>query len=179
MNEGLAFILSCIWFILPAYFSNATPAYFHKKFRKLHPVDFNRNFFDGRPILGAGKTIEGLLTGIFFGMLSGIVQILLQNIFAIDFLLVRMNLTLALLLSVGALLGDMVASFFKRRLGFERGAETPLLDTLDFLIGALLLSSFVVELTFPMYLFLFIITPLVHRIANVIAYRKGMKDVPW
>ena len=37
---------------------------------------------------------------------------------------------------VGALSGDIVKSFFKRRLGFDRGAMLPIADQLDFVAGA-------------------------------------------
>ena len=44
------------------------------------------------------------------------------------------------MLSFGALLGDMTKSFFKRRLGYERGAKFPLVDQLDFVAGAWILT---------------------------------------
>ena len=180
LNENITFIINAFWFVLPAYLANASPTYFYKKFRKLHPIDFNKKFVDGRAILGKGKTFEGFAVGMMSGTLTGLVQILLQNTLKLDQIgLFEMSLKLAFVLSLGALVGDMIASFMKRRAGLERGKEVPLLDTLDFLVGALLFAEFVVEVKVETSIFLFIITPVIHRCANLFAYKRGMKDVPW
>ncbi len=180
VNGNLLFVINALWFILPAYVANSSPTYFYKKFPRLHPIDFNRTFFDGREILGRGKTFEGFTIGTLCGIFMGYVQIILQNILDLPSVgIFEMTLKLAFVLSLGALLGDMIASFFKRRAGLKRGAKTPLLDTLDFLIGALVLASFTVEIEPATAIFLFIITPIIHRCANIFAFRRGMKDVPW
>jgi len=91
----------------------------------------------------------------------------------------------ALGLAMGAVLGDMAASFVKRRTGRERGAPFPGVDQLDFLVGALVvvlvldpgwaLSTF----TPAGVVFLLVATPLVHLGANRVAYWTGLKDEPW
>ena len=43
------------------------------------------------------------------------------------------------LLAVGALLGDLVKSFFKRRFGKERGSKWPVADQYDLVVGAFVL----------------------------------------
>ncbi len=37
------------------------------------PIDFRKNFQDGRRILGDGKTFEGLLMGLTYGTTVGVV----------------------------------------------------------------------------------------------------------
>ncbi len=176
----LSLFASSLWLILPAYFANSSPVYFTSKLKKLHPVDFNRKFIDGRPILGPGKTFEGAFFGIITGTIVGTIQTLLQERFAsIAALLYPMSVKLGFILSLSAILGDMVGSFIKRRVGMKRGAKTPLLDSMDFLIPSLIIARVFVGVGFEACIFLLVVTPVIHRAMNVLAYRLGMKDVPW
>jgi CDP-2,3-bis-(O-geranylgeranyl)-sn-glycerol synthase len=43
----------------------------------------------------------------------------------------------AVALALGAMLGDILASFLKRRTGRERGAAVPGVDQLDFVVASL------------------------------------------
>ncbi|MBQ7927345.1 MAG: CDP-archaeol synthase, partial [Methanobrevibacter sp.] len=80
-------------------------------------------------------------------------------------------------LGFGALLGDAIGSFLKRRLGIGRGKPAPILDQLDFLIVALILVSFVVKLNWLFVIIAIVLTLAIHLIANSAAYLLGMKDV--
>jgi len=64
------FILSGLYFFLPAYFTNMTPPLAKKagvlKFLD-KPVDFGKNFL-GKPILGSHKTWRGAILGIIIGI---------------------------------------------------------------------------------------------------------------
>jgi CDP-2,3-bis-(O-geranylgeranyl)-sn-glycerol synthase len=87
-------------------------------------------------------------------------------------------------LCCGALLGDVIESFFKRRIGKDRGQDWIPFDQLDFLIGALtfsLLMSEILSLThltsdqwFFQYLsiwhiiILLVVTPFIHLTANAL-----------
>jgi CDP-2,3-bis-(O-geranylgeranyl)-sn-glycerol synthase len=88
-------------------------------------------------------------------------------------------------LSLGAMAGDIVASFFKRRMGMERGAALFLVDQLDFVIGSwaltlLLAPGWFTENFTPMVLFIvLIITPILHRVTNIIGYKIKAKKEPW
>lgn len=82
-----------------------------------------------------------------------------------------------------------MGSFVKRRLNLERGAKAPILDQYDFLIGAFLLTGLLFpDWVYAQYLqggqllallFLLLITPVLHRVVNIIGYKMGQKDVPW
>ena len=103
------------------------------------PVDFNRNWSDGRRILGNGKTWRGLVCGVLAGILIGLVQIWLVSTYHWD--LPQHTLLSVTLLALGALLGDMGKSFFKRRLGRkERGDAWPVADQYDLVVGAFVLT---------------------------------------
>jgi CDP-2,3-bis-(O-geranylgeranyl)-sn-glycerol synthase len=86
---------------------------------------------------------------------------------------------LGLVIGLGAMTGDLVASFAKRRLGIPRGRPAPLLDQLDFIIGMFVFLSFVIALKWEWVVILLIITPLIHLAANGIAYLIKLKSVPY
>ena len=87
------------------------------------------------------------------------------------------GILIGFLLGFGALLGDAIGSFLKRRLGIGRGKPAPILDQLDFLIVALILVSFVVKLNWLFVVIAIVMTLVIHLIANTGAYLLGMKDV--
>ncbi len=169
-------IAQAFWLIAPAYAANAFPPLIGGR----HALDFGKNLGKNR-ILGDGKTFEGTFAGIAFGTFIGALQIIFQGSYEIpaEIGLVSMTIPLILLLSAGAILGDIVGAFIKRRLGIPRGALAPLLDQLDFLVVSLLFASLLVALTLELVLFLVIITPVVHWIANLIGYTIKVKKTPW
>jgi len=155
--------------IIPALVANGSPVLLKGRG---HPIDMGHLFIDGKPLLGKGKTFEGLIIGVLYG---ATVAYLLAAI-AADAALFKAGIAAA----VGALLGDMAAAFVKRRLGLERGAQAPVLDQLDFLAGAytaLTLAGYLLE---PITaLGIAVLVPLLHRATNIAAYRLGLKNVPW
>ena len=104
--------------------------------------------------------------------------------FPINFLVLIIRIILA---SYGAVVGDLVGSFLKRRFDIKSGAPFWVVDQLDFALVALLFVSipgfilpnlFILPDVFIM-MFLIILTPAVSVIANTVAYIIGLKDVPW
>ena len=168
LNAVIEIIGSALWFILPAYFANATPVVLGGGM----PIDMGKRFIDGRSIFGAGKTVRGFSAGLVAGTFVG----LLQGV-AIGPLL--SFLSLGFLLALGALLGDLAGSFIKRRLGMERGRAAPGLDQLSFLAGALLLASLVSPPSWQVIITLVIITPPIHLVTNFAGYKLGLKKRPY
>ncbi len=155
-----------IYFMLPAYLANASALAFGGG----KPLDFGRNFTDGRRIFGDGVTWRGTLIGTGIGTLIGLTQGLISgNIFQ--------GILLGLFLGGGALIGDACGSFVKRRIKIKRGRPTPFLDQLDFVIGALVFASIIVVIPINMILLILIISVVLHLSANIIAYLIGIKDV--
>ncbi|SFE68010.1 CDP-archaeol synthase [Nitrosomonas sp. Nm166] len=68
-----------------------------------YPIDFNKLFFDGKPILGSSKTFRGLFSALLMSILIG-------NIFTVPLLI-------SLLFGILSMAGDLTSSFIKRRLG--------------------------------------------------------------
>src|SRR3989344_789729 len=109
------FFLKVLLYIAPMYFANSSAMLLAGK----TPMDLGRKFFDGRRIFGRGKTFRGF----FFGIAAGTAVAVIINrvmIGSIDSVLPNYVL-LGFLLSLGAVLGDLAASFAKRRLGMEPG----------------------------------------------------------
>ncbi len=155
-----------LWFIFPAYCANAVPVIFGGGY----PLDACRTFFDGKPVLGSHKTLRGFLSGLLVGTLVGYIQTLLfQNVIFRYDARFRYDITLGFALSLGALVGDLVESFIKRRLSIPPGSSLLVADQLDFVVGALLFSvPFSSPTPFIMLVIILITLPL-HLLTNVLA----------
>lgn len=160
MTDFTSLVVSSFAIIIPAYIANAVPVLFRGK----HPIDFGGKLSDGKRILGDGKTFEGFLGGLAIGTLVGAP-------FGYVFL--------SFVLSLGALLGDIVGAFIKRRLGIARGRPAPVLDQLDFVVGALLLLSPFYPISLEQVVFIIIVTPPIHLFTNILAYKLKLKQYPW
>lgn len=172
--------VAALWIMLPAYLPNSAAAVFGGG----TPIDLGRTFSDGRRVFGDGKTYRGFFGGVLSGVLVGLVEILAASAFGLD-MLPRHTILSVILLATGALLGDLIKSFFKRRLGKERGESWIIADQYDLVIGSLLLvllvyPEWLVEnITLPILVWIIILTPLLHRVVNIIGYYIGVKEVPW
>jgi len=155
-----------IYFMLPAYLANVTALAFGGG----KPLDFNHKLRDGRRILGNGVTWRGTIIGIIIGTLIGLVQGIISGNYIEGFLL-------GFTLGCGAMIGDACGSFLKRRLNVARGKPAPILDQLDFVIGALIFASLIVILPAEMIVIILVISIFLHLGANIIAYLLGIKDV--
>jgi len=182
-------IIKAIWLMFPAYIPNSIAAIFGGG----KPIDGGKSLKDGRRILGDGKTYMGFFSGIFFGVLAGSIQIWLNlngfEILGIHVPAFGQSYTYALkvvfALSCGSLLGDMIMSFFKRRINLKRGASLPLVDQLDFVVGSWVFTYlispewFLSNFTPNVIVIVLIITPLLHLATNIIGYFLGVKKEPW
>lgn len=182
-------LLLGFWYVLPAYVANGF-AVFAKVCRTRHPIDGNRIFRDGRPLFGAGKTWEGFFIGFLSGTIIGCLQLLASPFLysiIIQYLILPSELYPIVFISIlqfplvalGALIGDLLGSFIKRRLNISRGRPAPLLDQLDFLGMAILFGMLVNPLPLLFMAFLFLVTPIIHFLANIIGYLLRLKEVPW
>ena len=154
----IKFIFMCLWYLLPAALGNHTascgnrlwlPAIFKNLLAKLaFPVDLGARL-SGKEIFGKNKTWRGLVVGILAGIATAGIQALL--FFNTDFFryntLVdfgRVNfIMLGALMGGGALVGDLIKSFIKRRLDVPPGRPWFPYDQLDWIAGAIILSSIV------------------------------------
>ena len=159
---------------MPAYLANTIAVITGGRF----PIDQGAKLNDGNRILGDGKTWSGLVGGTLGGILVGFLQLNHGDSFLEYFSETNGNqlwgekpFVIFFLLSFGALLGDMTASFYKRRKNLDRGAKYPLLDMYDFIAMSLLLTiifgegwlqTWIFDGFVPIFTFL-IMTPILHR----------------
>ncbi|MEK6958652.1 MAG: CDP-2,3-bis-(O-geranylgeranyl)-sn-glycerol synthase [archaeon] len=165
------FVTLVFAYAVPMYFANATPIVIHGK----KPIDFGKKIGKKR-IFGDGKTVLGTFSGIGGGIVAGIVLLFFYPTIEI---LVPNYFLFAVALSVGAILGDMLKSFIKRRAGIESGAHWLLFDQLDFVLGGLLLSLIVRVPELEVAAFLLIATIVIHLATNFAAFKMKLKKVPW
>jgi len=165
--EVAQLIIEALKFIFPAYCANAIPVITGGGY----PVDFGKKFLDGKPIFGRNKTFRGFFSGLIVGTTVG----LAESVF-FDY-----PIFFGLLLSLGALFGDLTGAFVKRRIGLAPGDLLPVIDQVDFVIGAILFSLplHLEVLSGELILVVLIITPLIHLATNFSAYKLGLKNNPW
>jgi CDP-2,3-bis-(O-geranylgeranyl)-sn-glycerol synthase len=180
MIDLWAEFVKALFILLPAYAANGFPPLARGKIA----VDFKKKWFDKKRILGNGKTFEGFTLGLIVGSWVGLLEYFVYpflNTYAIQFNVSfpTMNLFIGFIISFGSLFGDLAGSFIKRRFGLKRGTDVPLLDQWNFVIGAVLFGFWFTEITIWMFLLMLLITPLIHRIANIIAYTLKVKKEPW
>jgi CDP-2,3-bis-(O-geranylgeranyl)-sn-glycerol synthase len=151
------------WFLILAtlaliLLANGLPALLGLLLGPGRPLDGGRMLGDGRPLFGPAKTVRGILTALVATPVAALVLGLPWHV--------------GLLVALGAMLGDLLASFTKRRLGLPSSTTAPLLDTvpeslipvllvmphlgLDWLDLALLILAFAVLDQ--------VLTPLGHRL---------------
>jgi CDP-2,3-bis-(O-geranylgeranyl)-sn-glycerol synthase len=188
-------IIQAFWIVIPIYVANASAVIVGGG----APIDFGKTWKDGRRILGDGKTWRGLFAGTFLGMTAGFglvvgAKYLTTNGYAFlgltDFEGFPLMILILFSLCFGALLGDVVESFFKRRIGKDRGQDWMPFDQLDFLLGALICSFILSEALYLLHLtcshwffhtltiwhilILLVVTPFIHITANML-FRKIRK----
>jgi CDP-2,3-bis-(O-geranylgeranyl)-sn-glycerol synthase len=158
--------ISAIIILLPIYCTNGAPVIFGGG----RPIDSGRTLSDGQRILGDHKTIRGFASGLMAGAIVGVFESLLlsQNL-----------LVIATSASLGALLGDLAGAFAKRRLRIKPGGPLPVLDQLDFAIGAIMMVSIISNVSLGTFLIVILVTPPIHLLTNVGAFALGLKSTYW
>ncbi len=148
---------------------------------------------DGRRLLGPSKTWSGFFAGALLAMPVGLLEAQLILWAPPNLALVpRWAPSLAAavpvvaLVAFGAMAGDALGSFVKRRLGVGSGARTLLLDQLPFVlvpIGlGLAADPALFAGTFGSWegvLWLLVLTLGLHWAFNQVGFRAGLKKVPW
>ncbi|HYK92935.1 MAG TPA: CDP-archaeol synthase [Thermoplasmata archaeon] len=180
-----------LWVLIPPYVASATATIPRGRGP---PMDFGRNWpGDGRRLLGPSKTWSGFLFGSLIAALVAWFEAWLILIAPPSLQLVPQYgptlvaaTPIVLLLSVGAMTGDALGSFIKRRLAIGSGARVPFLDQLPMiavpiLVGAVLAPSLFLPTFFGLepLAWLLIFTLGLHTLFNWIGFKAGLKKVPW
>jgi len=180
----LTLIGQALFFFLPSYGGNAAPVLLDRfgvcEFLKKR-IDGGVNF-RGEPLFGKTKTWRGLIGGVLVGMIVVALQAVLyawipeiRFLYLFSYELPHV-LILGFLLGLGEGLGDLVKSFFKRRLHIKSSGPFFPFDQLSFL-GAIILASLYYLPSWQHLFVLILVSPLIPVVANVVAYKLGWKKV--
>jgi len=170
-------LLRSAFLFLPAMVANALPVVTSRIIRKKHPLDFGLRFIDGRRLLGKNKSIEGFAAGVAGGLLVGCIYTLVTHNLA--------WITYGAVSGIGAMVGDSLNSFVKRRLNIRSGDPFVPMDQLSFILVTYILVTVLrvddavgiemslVDLAMGIY-----IVMVLHPLTNLIAYFLKLKDTP-
>lgn len=155
-------IAAVIYFFLPAGVANMAPVVLTKLFGQGAPI--SERFF------GNHKSWRGLIGGTIAGFLFFMAQRLIDH--------QSVPMMAGLLMSAGALLGDLIKSFFKRLRHLPPGTAWIPFDQLDYVAGAIIATRLVVPLTVQQIATAIIAFVLLHFIVSGAGYLLRMKERP-
>lgn len=159
------------------------------------PMDMNKNFIDGKRILGNNKTWKGFFGYIILNIICSVIMGIICNIFKLNeynyFYIATQNnliynIVIGLLLGLGYSLFELPNSFIKRRLGIEPGKTIKgfkkvffiFLDQADSIFGIVLVLSFFYPISILEYFLYVLLGAVTHIIINMLLYfmklRKNM-----
>jgi CDP-2,3-bis-(O-geranylgeranyl)-sn-glycerol synthase len=187
IDDILRDILFAFWFMLPAALANGAPI-ISARLPKLKEwnarLDFGKRFH-GRPLLGSHKTWRGLISGMILAtIVLWLQQIVAENSSLAPYFTGSLDyaqlptLILGPLFGLGALGGDAIESFFKRRRGTPSGESWLPFDQIDYIVGAVLASLPFAVLTLRQYVLIFIIWFGMHLLSTYIGWLVGLKAKP-
>lgn len=160
-------ILVAVYLLLPAAIANSAPPIATRFLGAGTPIDRGRRFL-GRELFGAHKTWQGVIVGIAAGMITFLIQRLFDDIY--------LPLLYGFAISAGALAGDLVKSFVKRRVNVAPGHAWFPFDQCDYVVGALIAAAPFIELTLPAVAGTIAIYVLLHLVVSAGGYVLGVKE---
>ncbi|MEM4755790.1 MAG: CDP-archaeol synthase [Candidatus Woesearchaeota archaeon] len=198
MEFSLLMFIQVFFFFLPAAFANMAPVFFRKLKFLDYPLDANKTI-GGKPILGKNKTVRGLVFGIVFGVIIAILlgmiafsgfgadkawlahyHALQENNSGKETLPVLLTFgAFGLLLGFGALFGDALKSFVKRRIGKEPGQRWIVFDQLDWVIGAYAFASIMTGFNLLFLAIACIEFFILHILIKHLGYLLGIETKRW
>lgn len=135
----------------------------HRRFD--HPVDFHARFFDGRRLFGPSKTIRGIFSAV------------LTTTMAAWFM--GFPLSLGVWIGLGAMGGDLLSSFAKRRLGIPASGMALGLDQIPEGLVPLLLVRTVLGLSLTDILALTVLFAVLELLISRVLFRWHIRKQPY
>ncbi len=163
-------LLQIIWLYLPSAFANMAPVIFHK-------CDF-LNISINKKLFGKNKTYRGFFFGILISIIVVIFQRTLsaqaQNIELLDYQNINI-IIFGSLMGIGALLGDLLKSYFKRKLKIRPGKSFPMIDQIDWVIGSSVVLFFYISLKLKFIIYSLIMLGVLHLLTNILSYKLKIR----
>ncbi len=178
--------LQCMYLILPAAFANMAPVIFKNSFKWMAiPVD-GGNMLRGKPLFGPHKTLRGFVVGTLLAILVSLVQAYFSKYPAMEqFSIIDFGqgygfaAMVGFLMGFGALFGDLMKSFIKRRIGIEAGKPFIPFDEIDFAIGGLAFSALAIDIPWHIAMVSLGLAFIFHIITNHLAFYLKIRNEKW
>jgi CDP-2,3-bis-(O-geranylgeranyl)-sn-glycerol synthase len=161
-------LAAALWLYLPALIANATPVLVGKA---AFLAPYRRPIWEAG--LGKNKSWAGLVIGVIAGTLAGWLQIAFTPWPYEPWLWIAWSA----LISFGALFADAAKSYLKRRMGIPPGSALPVVDGIDYVVGALVFGLVLFVPSWQVALALLVAGPILSLLANVVSYSLGLKKV--
>lgn len=158
-------LVELVYLMLPAYAANMAPP-----FLKFWP-GWNRPI--NRALLGDHKTVVGFALGVLVGIFAAYIQSLID--WSQSPLTPSNWLAIGLAEGFGAMVGDSIKSFLKRRAGIPPGGSWIPADQLDFVVGALVLMLPVIRLDWIDIAVILVITFVGDIVVNYLSFLLGIR----
>lgn len=129
------------------------------------PIDFSRQWFDRRALFGKTKTWRGLASALL------VTPIASQFIFS--------SWLPGLLVAIGAMSGDLISSFIKRRLNIKPSDQAMFLDQLPEALLPLILVSYQITLTWQEILLISLVFVAIELLLSRLLFRLHIRDRPY
>lgn len=201
--DFLFLLAGALFYMIPSWLANASPVIFGHG----QPIDHGRLWRDGKRIFGDHKTQRGFAVGIIAGIIGGAGMMWLYDIVIppiLEFLYlpshanplipiyqssifyaispieneIIIGIIFGFLASLGAMIGDLVGSFLKRRRDIKSGESFIPMDQLGFFVFAMIFAFPIAPAPLEYWLLLTPITFSVHVFANVVGYILKLSDTP-
>ena len=180
----ITLILTALYYALPGMVANMTPIIVRKWMKSLAvPIDFGKKL-GGKPVFGGHKTYRGFIFGILAAILIAFLQVelyrrgIFRSISYIDYGSACF-ICIGAILGFGALFGDLVKSFFKRRLNVRPGKRWIPWDQVDYSLGIIVFALFIKPMTFWMVVTMLIAGPALSILTSRIGYLLKMRESKW
>ncbi|WP_372985459.1 CDP-archaeol synthase [Marinobacter sp.] len=128
------------------------------------PVDGNRLWSDGRPVLGKSKTWRGLVSGCLACALFSLVT--------------GLGFLFGALFGFLGLLGDMISSFIKRRRGLQSSSRALGLDQIPEAALPMILAIFWLPVGWASALLVVVLFTLSNILLSPLLHQLGIRDKP-
>ncbi len=167
-------ILSSIYFFLPAYIANMAPIFVKKWNFLSSPIS--------EKVFGSHKTWRGIIIATFAGAITFLVQ---QSLYQAGFIQLSIidysdfPFYFGALLGFGAIIGDLVKSYYKRKEGIPAGKKWMPYDQIDFAIGGIIASCIYYVPSAGVVLIILISSPLLHIASSMIGYKLKLRNEKW
>ena len=129
------------------------------------PVDAHKNWIDQRPLLGSSKTWRGLISSIAVTTVAG--------------LLLSFHWSIGFIIAAGAMAGDLLSSFIKRRIGIATHDMAIVIDQVPESLVPLLLVAGTLSLTGMEILVLTFAFFIIELLLSKILYRLHIRNRPY